>query len=119
MFDQKHYIPGLKAREGEYGALQVMSPGVKARLTPILEVPPIPWDFKKGQPLKTIDGHIQRVSSKIRKSWGDERPLFVDLKWISESERMSDGRHPMTYVFDAARQAGLQLVPVIGLVRED
>ena len=119
MFDQKHYVPVLKGRNGEYGALQVMSPGVKARLTPILEVPPIPWNYKEEQPAKTIDAHLQRVSSKIRKSWGDERPLFVDLQWIPESEQMSDGRHPMTYVFDTARQAGLQLVPVIGLVRED
>lgn len=119
MFDQKNYVPVLKGRAGEYGALQVMSPDAKARLTPILEVPPIPWDFEEEQPAKTIDEHLLRVSGKIHRCWGDERPLFLDLLWIPDSERMSNGAHPLTYVFDTARHIGLQLVPVIGLGRGD
>lgn len=119
MFDQKNYVPVLKGRAGEYGALQAMSPDVKARLTPIIEVPPIPWDFKEEQPAKTIDEHLWRVSRKIHRCWGDKRALFLDFRWIPDSERMSDETHPMKYVFDTARQTGLQLVPVIGLGRGD
>ncbi len=119
MFDQRHYVPILKGRDGEYRALQVTPPEVKGRLTPLLEIPPVPWDFEEEQPGKTIDQHLGRVSSKIRKYWGCEHPLFVDLRWIPEGEQMSDGRRPIAYVLDAAREAGLQLVPVVGLVRED
>lgn len=117
MFDQGHYVPILKGRNGEYGALQVMSPDVKTRLTPVIEAPPIGWDFAEERPAKTIDEHLRQVSAKIHQYWGDERPLYLDLLWIPDRECMSDGSHPMTYVFDSARQVGLQLIPVIGLVR--
>ncbi len=118
-FDYMHYVPILKGRAGEYGALQVMAPEVKAALTPLIEVPPIPWDFESEQPAKTIDQHLGRLNTKISQSWGVERPAFVDLLWIAPSERMAGGEHPLTYVFRTARQTDLQLIPVTGLVRGD
>jgi hypothetical protein len=118
MIDDKHYIPILQGRQGEYGALRTMSDDVKQHLTPILEIPPIPWDHKFHRPAKTIDQHLSKIASTITKSWGPDRPVFVDLVWL-ESERMSDGSHPISYVFDAARKQGLQIVPTTGLGRGD
>lgn len=119
MFSHKHYVPILKGREGEYGALRMMSDQVKGAVSPVIEIPPIPWDHAQQRPLKTIDDHLRKVASKIEASWGSDRSLFVDLLWISERERMSTGTHPMEYVLDAARNRGLQLVPVTGLARDD
>ena len=116
MIDDKHYIPILQGRQGEYGALRTMSNDVKQNLTPILEIPPIPWDHPHRQPAKTIDQHLAKVVSTITRSWGTDRPVFVDLVWV-ESERMSDGSHPISYVFDAARNQGLQIVPTTCLGR--
>jgi hypothetical protein len=97
-FNHTHYVPILKGRAGEYGALQVMTAEVKAALTPLIEIPPVPWDFDDDQPAKTIDEHLQKVNRKISQSWGAERPLFVDLLWIPSDERMAGGEHPLTYV---------------------
>jgi len=119
MFNYKHYVPILKGREGEYGALQMMPPQVRNAVSPVIEIPPIPWDHTQQQPQKTIDKHLRNVTTKIESAWGPGRRLFVDLLWISERERMSTGVHPMTYIFDGARIKGLQLVPVTGLVRDD
>jgi hypothetical protein len=116
-FGHTHYVPILKGRAGEYGALREMTPEVKARLTPLIEVPPIPWDFERDEPDKTIDQHLQRLSSKIVQSWGMERPLFLDLLWIAPDERMANRDHPLAHVFGIARKDRLQLIPVIGLVR--
>ncbi len=116
-FDQTHYVPILKGRAGEYGALQEMSAKVKAALTPMIEVPPIPWDFTADRPAKTIDEHLKKVTGMIARSWGQQRPLFLDLLWIAPRERLANGEHPLAHVFRMARGAGLQAVPVTGLER--
>jgi Beta protein len=116
-FDHRHYVPILKGRAGEYTALREMTPDVKGGLTPLIEVPPIPWDFELDEPDKTIDQHLERLSSQIVQSWGVDRPLFLDLLWIAPEERMPNGDHPLTHVFRTAREDGLQLIPVTGLVR--
>ena len=63
MFGRNHYVPVLKGRDGEYGALQTLTPSTRQALTPLVEIPPIPWDFKEEKPAKTIDGHL-----KLRRS---------------------------------------------------
>ncbi len=119
MFDQKHYLPILKGRKGEYGALETLSPAVKSSLTPLIEIPPIPWDWDEEQPAKSIDGHLEKVGANFERSWPLDRPVYVDLLWISENERMSDGEHPLEYVFRVARERSLSAIPVINLIRCD
>jgi len=119
MFNHKHYVPILKGRQGEYGALQTIPREVKSRVVPVVEIPPIPWDFAEEQPDKTVDQHLQGIGAKLERAWGVEAPMFVDLLWIAEDARMADGVHPLTYVFGAARERGLQVIPVTGLVRGD
>ena len=117
MFRPKHYVPILKGREGEYGALSCLSPEARDRMTPVLEPPPIPWDFEEERPAKSIDEHLQKVGQKIDRAWGPSRPFFLDCMWIAETERMSDGSHPVEYLFDSARSRGLAAIPVVGLLR--
>lgn len=117
MFDHTNYVPILKGRLGEYGALHELSPEAKARVMPVIEVPPIPWDFAEDRPGKTIDRHLRDVSKRLEQAWGAERLIFVDLLWIAESDRMADGAHPLAHVFSTARDRGLQLIPVTGLMR--
>ncbi len=117
MFDHMHYVPILKGRNGEYGALQAMFADEKATITPVIEIPPIPWDFKNDEPAKTIDQHLLKVDSNLERSWGLDGVLFVDLLWIGEAERMADGEHPLTHVFQKVRKKGVQGIPVTGLAR--
>ena len=79
MIDHMHYVPILKGRYGEYGALHAMSADDKETITPVVEIPPIPWDFKNDQPAKTIDQHLLKVDSNLERSWGIDRALYVDL----------------------------------------
>ena len=46
MFTQRHYVPVLKWKQGEYQALYRLSNAVKDNLTPLLEIPPIGFDFE-------------------------------------------------------------------------
>jgi hypothetical protein len=119
MFDHKHYLPILKGRKGEYGALSTLSSAVRRALTPLIEVPPIPWDWEEEQPAKSIDQHLAKVGANFEQSWPSDRPFYVDLLWIPEEERMSDGEHPLEYVFRVARERGSSAIPVINLIRGD
>lgn len=118
MFDYRHYVPILKGKAGEYGALRDLDPDVKEHLTPLLEVPSIPWDYENERPSKTVDEHVSSVVPNIEKHWGTERVMFLDLLWIPSSEFMADRTHPLSYVFNRARATGLRLVPVTGLSRD-
>ena len=119
MFDHKHYVPILKGKQGEYSALEGLLSATKSRLTPLIEVPQIPWDFENEVPAKTLDEHLDKVAAKIQKCWEAERPLFLDLLWIPEEESMQDGSHPLTYVLEDGRNIGIKLIPVTGLGRDD
>jgi hypothetical protein len=117
MFDHKHYLPILKGKEGEYAALSELAPKSKEKMTPLIEIPPIAWDFEAGAPEKTIDKHLEKVSDRIAGCWDINKHIFIDLLWIPESEVMSDGQHPLTYIFDNARMKTQSFIPVTGIRR--
>ena len=117
LFDHTHYVPILKGKEGEYQALRELTPAVRSKLTPLIEPIPIPFDYANDVPLKTVDEHLANFASKIEANWGPD-PVFFDLDWIPASERIADGSHPLKFVFDGARDKGLQAIPVTGLNRD-
>ena len=119
MFGCDHYVPILKGREGEYGALQTLAPSTRQALTPLIEIPPIPWDFAEERPAKTVDQHLKKVGQKIDRAWGTGGCLFVDLLWIPDSEHMADGSHPQSHVFQSLRSRHVEAIPVVGLLRGD
>src|SRR5271166_4755572 len=109
MFRHDHYVPILKAKEGEYGALQALASASRQVMTPLLEIPPIDWDYTMDRPKKTIDQHLEKIGEKIERAWGTGRHVLVDLPlWIPASERMSDGGHPLEYVFTSLRGRGIE-----------
>src|SRR5438067_9072130 len=118
MFDDRHYVPILKGREGEYAALRELQPKDRDWLTPLIEVPPIPWDFVNEAPDKSLDKHLANVPEKLFGAWGRTKPVFVDLLWVPPAERMPSGSHPLTYVFDGLRKLGVAAIPVTAPERD-
>jgi hypothetical protein len=120
MFGHDHYVPILKGKNGEFGALQTLTPSVRTALTPLVEVPPVDWDYIQVRPKKTIDQHLKNMGQKIEHAWGRKSRLFVDLPaWIPETERMSDGEHPLHFVFRSLRARHVDALPVVGLLRHN
>ncbi len=118
MVDYARYVPILKGKEGEYGALKELAIGIKTGIVPLIEVISIPWDFPNDRPKETIDTHLADVAANLLTSWGTKQPVFIDPYWIDESERMNDGRHYVTFIFDDLRLKGVQGIPVTGLRRD-
>jgi Beta protein len=118
MFNDRHYVPILKGREGEYSAMQALDGKLRGWITPLFEVPPVPWDFVNETPAKTLDKHLATTPEKLFGAWGRTKPLFVDFLWVPPGERMQSGHHPVTHLLAGTRKLGLQVIPVTGPERD-
>lgn len=117
MLDHKHYLPILTAKMGELRAIRELASDVKSCLTPLLEVPPIDWDYENEAPAKTLDEQIASVADNLQKHWGSQR-AYLDAYPVANEGTTASGLHPLSHIFNQARQLQLQLVPVTGLGRD-
>jgi hypothetical protein len=83
----------------------------------LIEVAEIGWDFETKTFKHTIDDHLAPVAKRIQDKWG--RRCFVDLNIIDPAERLSDGQHPVKFVFDDLRTKKCVGVPVTSLERDE
>ncbi|WP_420956614.1 beta family protein [Burkholderia gladioli] len=116
MFTHEHYVPVLKWRQGEYMALWRLSTAIKNWITPLFEIPTEAWDFEAEAPAKSLDEHLAKFGVRLKQKW-DARRCFVDSPFIEGTEKVASGKHHLVHVFDLARSAGTQPVPVVGLGR--
>ncbi|KUP23110.1 beta family protein [Paenibacillus sp. DMB5] len=114
MFNERHYVPILKWKRGEQVALEKLPLPLKAALTPLIEIVPVTYDYKNDCPKETIDEHLSDFGQQLSKSWGTEKPVFIDLAYLDESETMHDGSHPLEFLFEQVRTEGLRGIPVTG-----
>lgn len=119
MFSDKHYVPAIKWRQGEYTALEELRAHHKADLTPLVDVPPIPWDFAEERPTKTIDSHLSKIPDQMLKSWGNARSIFIDMGLVDPAVRFSTGQHPLDALFMALTFPAIQAIPVTATDRDD
>ena len=113
----KRYVPVIKGKLGEFRAIGELADDIKDAITPLIEVPSIPWDFENDEPAKTLEKHLLKFVPNLKKYWGGGRLAFVDLNFIPPDQRI-DGEHPLKRIFDSVRAEGLSLIPVVGLERD-
>lgn len=106
------YVPVLKWTQGEQKAVEALSLITKQSMTPLIEIPQIDWDFENDCPKKTIDEHLSKIGESLYSSWGINEPLFIDLFYVDQSERMQNGTHPLSHVLQEGRARGINLIPV-------
>jgi hypothetical protein len=106
MFDHTHYVPILKGKQGEYSALQLLSPPAKAQLTPLIEV------MLSSKGASDLQKGLKDLAINLTKSWDTGRPLFVDLGLMP-----GGGTRLAARVFREIRAKGLQAIPVTDLDR--
>ncbi len=87
------YVPILKWKQGEQGALKLLSVETKKRILPLIEVPARVFDFEKKAYMKTIEKHIEKIPQTILKSWNN--PFYFDISNLN-CEYLSDG----TYIYE-------------------
>jgi hypothetical protein len=116
VFDHFHYVPIIKGRQGEYGALAEADQLVRENATPLVEIPPIPWDFAHESPAKTPQEHVEGVAETVLNAWGTDHRIFIDAGLLAD-EDLVGGLHPLATILDGGAEHGLQMVPVTGVAR--
>lgn len=127
-FDESHYVPILKAKRGEFRAIDYLAQDVRNNMTPLFEIPFLqPFELEpsqKGKDPATIEGQIDKVAGYIQHYWyeggeseGNSRPIFLDSRLLNIT-RCDDGRHPLVYLKDKLQGNGPEVIPVTGLNRK-
>jgi hypothetical protein len=111
MATQPMYVPVLKGKEGEYGALETLKVDVRAQLMPLIEIPDVPYDYANERAAKSLDDHVSGIADRLRRCWQD-RPLYLDLPWF-DKERLSDGRVALEAVLSDCANRGVEAAPVL------
>ncbi len=119
MFDHRHYVPLLKWKRGEYRALRFLDKTVRQHVTPLCDFPPVKYDpSETGGRDPAFDDRLSRLATQIEDIWGSADRVFLDLGLLDPDAKVRGTAHPVSFVFDDARNRGLQLVPVTGPNRD-
>jgi hypothetical protein len=108
-----NYVPVLKWKMGEYQALSKLSDSVKNKITPLIEIPPVGFDFELSQNRESWESHLGDFGKRLKSKW-QSRPCFVDLKWVPDAVRVGS-QHPVDFVLGQARAEGCTAIPVVPL----
>jgi len=114
-FQYNHYVPILKGKAGEFGALANISKEIKQNITPLIDIPPI--SFSKKEDVKRLD----KITNDMITSWGVGSPFFIDILAIKTAKQESSGSHPLTYIFQHIKSKlyPFSPIPTTGLIRDD
>ncbi|ARF67016.1 hypothetical protein B7C51_03135 [Paenibacillus larvae subsp. pulvifaciens] len=118
MFNENHYVPILRWKQGEQKALEFLSDSIKERITPLIEIPAIEWDFENETRKKTIDAHLANFGETLAKSWKANQPVFLDML-LDPLERMSADHYPLEHILQQSRKHGKKIIPVTSSNQDD
>lgn len=112
MFDHAHYVPILRWKAGERGALKGLYPADKAGMTPLIE-----WS-RPGEVSPQEDRAVPTPTPNdllldFMKHWGP-RPFFCDFRWFVDGELGGDLRGLHHYARELV-SGGLRPIPVTSL----
>jgi hypothetical protein len=105
-----HYVPFLKAKQGERAAMGELAPEVKSGICPL-------FDFPRNTPNYDEEGYgatTSRIVAGLKKHWGADSEFYFDDLDIGQTLSV-EGEHQYAYVLKALY--GLQVVPVVALDR--
>ncbi len=104
-FDSRHYVPVLKVKRGEKKALQLLTPAIRAQMTPLLEIVEMNGTKALAEHLKT--------------SFADFAPSVVNFPryFLDAREIAPEGPAGAAAVFQAALAVGVPFAPVTGISR--
>lgn len=108
------YVPSLRWRMGEYQALLNLDGSIKDRIVPLILIPEVEYDFEKREPKKSVNDHVEPFPDRFHSKWGS-RPAWVGVHPNIIRDRMHDGRHIFSYVFEKLGWFGANAVPLLSI----
>jgi len=119
MFNYKHYIPILKWRAAEKGALLKLKKDDKSLITPLVEfIMPQPSSDGGKTPKDLLNKSIEKFSDnlsnmadQVMKYWGNNA-IFIDVQLIDGSIRAE----ALKKILEHGQQLNIFMIPVITII---
>jgi len=129
MFIPKKYVPILKWKYAEQGALKELNDDIKNSIVPLIEfVMPKPKSIDKDtENKKTLEEltqelildfrkrRITKIPEEIMKSWG-KNPIFIDFSLLYTSELRVES---IEKILEKAEILNMHLIPVFNLIDDE
>lgn len=107
------YYPIIRGRLGELTALHYLSPAVRAKIAPLIDLPTIDSDDPKA-----LEEHVGHFIASLTPAWGVANSIYIDLSRYHPGQTDRKNRHIAAFLFDCVRQAKLKAIPVTGSLAE-
>lgn len=108
------YVPALRLKQGEYRGLQRLATDVADKIVPRLVVPPPKERDPEKHRLLTKDEIVHETGRRIADHW-KMRDAFLDVSFLFSEFGDAECTEWLPRMFDVARKANAQPIPVIGL----
>lgn len=105
------YVPFLKTKTGERGAMSQLAPEVRAAICPF-------FDFHcKQEPYDadTYEAMGQRIVNGLTKHWGADADFYFDDRDVAQKLKVAGLEK---YAYMLSRLQALRVIPVVGLARQ-
>ncbi len=109
------YVPILKGKEGEFAALEALNAEVRSRLTPLIEIPEIPFDYSTELPAKTLDEHLADIPSRLKRACG-ALPFYLDVQSLKRTRLVNSTQTVLGMLMAKSFELGALPMPVVSLV---
>jgi len=119
MFNHKHYVPILRWKAAEKGALLKLKDEHKSLITPLIEftMPQLSSDGGKTpkellqESVETFSENLPGIADQVIKYWG-RKTVFVDVQLIDGSVRAE----ALKKILEKGKQLDIFMVPVITII---
>jgi len=111
------YLPILKGKAGELGALKELDIAVKSKILPLIEIPPVPWDYVNERPAKTPNNHVKGFLKRLIESCELSYPLIIDTSLTDI--HISGSQTVLDYVLSELHSKSIEAIPVVMLSDQD
>ena len=108
------YVPALRLKQGEYRGLQRLAPEIADKIVPRLVVPPPMERDPEKQRFLTKDEIVYGTGRRIASHW-IKRDAYLDVQFLFKEFGESDCTEWLPRMFDVARKAEAQPIPVLTL----
>ena len=106
------YVPILKGKEGEFAALESLAPEIKTQITPLIEIPAVPFNFTLGKSAKTLDEHLRTLPDRLLKCLGSHS-FYIQTPYFGDDDQLEDDRCALDALLTNCSKKHLHPIPVL------
>jgi len=114
MLDCKYYIPIIKWKRAERGALQALKSEILDCITPVVELQAISIDYATEEFKQTPDEYLEKAIRELKEVFDKNKIFFIDTSNLIDE----DGNSFAAKFYERARQNNLKFIPVTNTERD-